>query len=187
MAVSLRKTLLAAVAVSGLSAVAVSNAQAASVADTLASIPQFSKIVHLIQQAGLTGSLRSSNRVTMFAPTDAAFGNVPQSVMDQLVPQASQQIPSQSKLPTLIRIHLLNGEYVPAQFAGRAVTVVDEAGTQLQLDGRQPGQLTIMTVPVGAGGPNVTGLATSRTAHVVAPPIQADNGVIYPIDNVLMQ
>jgi uncharacterized surface protein with fasciclin (FAS1) repeats len=183
---SLKKTLLAAVAL-GLSGIAAPRAQAASVADTLASVPQFSKLVHLIQQAGLTESLRSSNRVTMFAPTDAAFGNVPQSMLDQLAPQASQQTPSQSKLPTLIRIHLLNGEYVPAQFAGRAVTVVDEAGTQLQIDGRQPGQLTIVTVPVGAGGPNIAGLATSRTAHVVAPPIQADNGLIYPIDNVLLQ
>ncbi len=164
-----------------------SGAQAASVADTLASAPQFSKLTNLIQQAGLTEALRSSNRVTLFAPTDAAFGNVPQAVMDQLAPQASQQMPSRSNLPALIRIHILNGEYVPDQFTGRVVTVVDEAGTQLQVDGTQAGQLTVFTVPVGAGGPKVTGLATGRTAHVIAPPIPADNGLIYPIDNVLLQ
>lgn len=183
---TVKRTLLAGAAVLGL-AVGTVSAQAASVADTLASMPQFSKLTNLVLQAGLTDTLRSSNEVTLFAPVDGAFGNLPASVTEALAPHASQQTPVTSELQSLVRIHLLNGAYAPQQFAGRRVTVTDEAATQLQIDGTVQGQLAVVTVPIPAGGPHIFGLATSRVAHVIGPPIAADNGVIYPIDNVLIQ
>jgi hypothetical protein len=66
--------------------------------------------------------------------------------------------------------------------------VVDSGGTNLIVDG-SGSAIVITTQPVLAGGANSTstGYSAQRTARVVGQPLIADNGVIYPIDNLLLQ
>lgn len=175
-------------AAAGLAAVA-APARALTVADTLASDPRFAKMTQLLETSGLIAQLRSAGRVTLFAPTDAAFNRVPADVMQLLQPGGDNQDPTenQSKVQSLVRIHLLDQAYTAETFIGKRMVVTDEAGTKLTVDGTQPGTIVISTVPYGAGGPGVGGLTTERSAMVVGQPILADNGVIFPIDNVLIQ
>ncbi len=164
-------------------------ARAADLADTLASEARFGKFVELVQRAGLTPSLRASAPLTVLAPTDEAFARVPQSMLTALSPDAANRSPNQEpdKLQALVRIHLLAGLYGPDRIVGQAGTVTNEAGTRLVLDGTVSGRITVTSVPINVGGPNIAGVTTPREAQVVGEPIAADNGLIYPIDNVLIQ
>jgi uncharacterized surface protein with fasciclin (FAS1) repeats len=185
---SIRSAVLGTAVAIGLAAGATA-AHAANVADTLASDTRFPLFVGLIQRAGLTDTLKTASQVTVFAPTDGAFTRVPASMLQDLTPQAGSQSPSRDsqQLQALIRIHLIANAVAPSAFIGQRQTIVDEAGTSLIVDGTQSGILTITTVPANVGGPNIGGVTTPRTANVVGQEIVADNGVIYPIDNVLIQ
>ena len=145
--------------------------------------------MELVQGASLTDALKTASQITVFAPTDAAFTRVPDTMLRDIAPQAGNRQPNQDpqKLQALIRIHLLSSVYPPNSFIGQRVTVRDEAGTTLIVDGTQSGRIMITTVPANVGGPNVAGATTPREAQVTGQVIAADNGLIYPIDNVLIQ
>jgi uncharacterized surface protein with fasciclin (FAS1) repeats len=185
---SLRTMLLGAVAAAGLTVTAVA-AHAATVADVLATDPRFAHLTELIQKAGLKPELRSASLVTVRAPTNDAFNRMPASVVQQLAPTGANQdrAANQPELQSLVRIHMLANAYPGSTFVGQRTQVIDQAGTSLIIDGTQAGMITITTVPHGAGGPDTGGLTTTRRAAVSGTALVADNGVIYPIDNVLAE
>jgi uncharacterized surface protein with fasciclin (FAS1) repeats len=51
---------------------------------TLAGNPQFSTLVSLVMKAGLAGALSGKGKLTVFAPTNAAFAKVPKSTLAAL-------------------------------------------------------------------------------------------------------
>ena len=81
---SIRKLALAAGAAALLAACATSAPGPVSIADTIARDPQLSTLNTLVQQAGLTDTLKASGPYTVFAPTNEAFKAVPPRTMDEL-------------------------------------------------------------------------------------------------------
>ena len=82
----LRRVVAVAAAVAVL-AVPASAAAAPSknIVETAAAAPQFSTLVSLVKKAGLVDALSGKTKLTVFAPTDAAFEKVPEKTLDGLL------------------------------------------------------------------------------------------------------
>jgi uncharacterized surface protein with fasciclin (FAS1) repeats len=72
----MRELLVPAVLAAGLSVPASAAAAEKNIAETAAADPRFDTLVALVQQAGRTDELSGDAKLTVFAPTDAAFKRV---------------------------------------------------------------------------------------------------------------
>jgi len=125
--------------------------------------PRFSTLASLIRSAGLEGQLQQTGPWTLFAPTDDAFAKLSATQLNSLM-----QPQNQAQLRTILLYHLIGGSvstaqiramtapYAPASLQGAALSVTNNG--VLQVNG----------------------------ASIVAPDMQALNGVIHGIDTVLM-
>ena len=78
------KRMVALMAAVAMLAIPVSSASAAApsknIVETAAGAPQFSTLVSLVKKAGLVGTLSGKTKYTVFAPTNAAFAQVPKKL-----------------------------------------------------------------------------------------------------------
>ena len=111
--------------------------------------------------AGLVKTLKGSGPFTIFAPTDEAFAKLPAGTVDDLLKPENK-----AKLTAILTYHV-----VPGAVTSQQVTKLSEAktvnGSMLKISVRD-GQVMI------------------NDADVVKPDIEASNGVIHVIDNVLL-
>jgi uncharacterized surface protein with fasciclin (FAS1) repeats len=66
------------------SAEAASPAANKNIVQTAVAAGQFKTLVSLVKKAGLAGALTGSGKLTVFAPTDAAFKKVPKATLTKL-------------------------------------------------------------------------------------------------------
>jgi uncharacterized surface protein with fasciclin (FAS1) repeats len=121
--------------------------------------PDFSTLVAAVQAAGLVETLQGTGPFTVFAPTNDAFAALPEGLVDALLLPENQA--------TLVQI--LTYHVVPSKVMAADVT----AGEVATVEG---GSLTITT----DGGVKVF------DANVIATDVEASNGVIHVIDQVLV-
>ena len=127
------------------------------IVDTAVADGTFKTLVIAIQKAGLVETLKAKGPYTVFAPTDEAFAKIPKAQLDAL-------LMDKAKLSGVLTYHVVPGLVLAKDVkAGEVVTV-------------QGGKLTITT----DGGVKV------NNAKVVTTDVMASNGVIHPIDTVLM-
>ncbi|MEA5452457.1 fasciclin domain-containing protein [Leptolyngbya sp. CCNP1308] len=137
-------------------------AEGDTVVDVAASDEDFSILVEAIEAADLTETLSASGPVTVFAPTNEAFEALPEGTLDELLLPENQDL-----LRQVLTYHVLQDE-VPAS------------------------EVTTGEVPTAAGTPvsiqvdEATGDVMVNEAMVVTPDIQASNGVIHAIDQVIL-
>lgn len=126
---------------------------------------EFSILIAALQAANqdVIGRLNSDREFTVFAPTDAAFT----ALLAELGVTAEQLLSDKMMLSRVLRYHIARGELEAAE-----VLASDRIRT---LQGGRLWQ---------AGG--VITDANGRTANIVQTDIQASNGVIHVIDNVLL-
>ncbi|MBE7941284.1 fasciclin domain-containing protein, partial [Ramlibacter aquaticus] len=129
-----------------------------SVADTLARNPDLSTLNGLVIQAGLADTLRGPGPFTVFAPTNAAFKDVPAKTLDALAHDPA-------KLKAVLTYHVLPGKIMAADVKNGDATTV------------QGGK-----VGLGRAGEFVT----VDDAMVQQADIVASNGVVHTVDRVLM-
>jgi uncharacterized surface protein with fasciclin (FAS1) repeats len=113
----------------------------------------------LIKAVDLIETLKSPGSLTLFAPTDEAFANLPEGTLDSLL----QDIP---KLKKIVAYHVASGDVRSDDLAQ-----INEAET---LEG------SIVAIE------SVNGKIKVNSANVIKTDILADNGVIHIIDAVLM-
>ena len=118
----------------------------------------FKTLLTALEAADLTAALRSEGPFTVFAPTDEAFGNLPEGTVDSLL----KDIP---KLKSILTYHVVPGKALAAD-----VVQMDWAKT---LQGQS---VKVST----AGGVKVD------NARVLQTDILAWNGVIHVIDAVIL-
>jgi uncharacterized surface protein with fasciclin (FAS1) repeats len=121
----------------------------------LAADPQFSRLVELLRAAGYDTDLGRPGRLTMFAPTNAAFASLPSTDALLADPQ---------RLSAVLAFHLVEGLVPLDALATGSLTTVHGAAVGVERDGD--------TVTIGG-------------ARIVGPDIPAPNGVIHAIDQVL--
>lgn len=130
----------------------------ANLLDTLQQDGSFATLVKAIHAADLVGHLRSADRYTVLAPTDAAFAKVPDDKLSQLMANPA-------KLKRVLLYHVLFGDVRAEDLAetDEAPTVEGSVVAVQQAD-----DLKI------------------NDAQVINADMLADNGVIHSIDTVLI-
>lgn len=122
----------------------------------LTSMGRFQTLLAAVTAAGFLEMLQSEEVFTVFAPTDEAFGSLPESALEELLrPQNREQ------LQDLLKAHVVPGRlYLHSR---QSETMSDEA------------HLTIL----GAGPLRV------NNAEVISSDIPAKNGLIHVVDSVI--
>lgn len=118
----------------------------------------FSILATAIVDAGLATTLDAEGPFTVFAPTNAAFGNLPDGLLESL---------SQAQLAEILSYHVIQSEVASTDLqAEQAVATV--AGGQL-----------FVTVTDGE-------VIVNDNATVIDADIPASNGIIHAVDQVLL-
>lgn len=121
----------------------------------------FQVLLGLLQELGMAEDLRGYGRFTVFAPTDAAFAAVPPAVMQAL--QSDREL-----MAKVLAYHVVAGNSPLSARELRSVgTLTTLERSAVTLDRRR------RTLYV-------------NEARVIAPDIEASNGVIHAIDQVLI-
>ena len=118
----------------------------------------FQTLVTAVQVANLVDALKSPGPFTVFAPNDDAFAKLPPGTITTLV----QNVP---QLTRILMFHVVSGKFKKADLA-KLGFVTSLEGSPIKIDCSD-----------GFGVKNAT---------VVAADIEADNGVIHVIDNVIL-
>jgi len=153
---------IAAFAAAGTSAAAPAQGSVASknIVQTAVAAGQFKTLVMLAKRAGLVGALTGRTKLTVFAPTDAAFKMVPKPTLNKLLRNRAQ-------LRRVLLYHVVPGDVKAAQVVGlRSAKTL--AGPSLRINVR---------------GGNVF---LNRSTRVVKTDIAASNGTIHVINKVLL-
>jgi uncharacterized surface protein with fasciclin (FAS1) repeats len=134
-------------------------APAKNLVQTAVAAGQFKTLVSLVQKAGLVGALSGTGKLTVFAPTDAAFAKVPKATLKALAADPM-------KLKAVLLYHVVKGRVTAAQ-----ASKLTSAAT---LEGQK------VKIHVRSGSVYVNG------AKVIRPNVFASNGVIHVINAVLI-
>ncbi|MGH6895591.1 MAG: fasciclin domain-containing protein [Geminicoccaceae bacterium] len=189
--------------------------QAADMIQTADQAGRFNGFLRVLEAAAMLDVLEGEGPLTVFAPTDEAFGRLPPGMLDRLLAEENR-----NALEAVVQSHIVADAAIMAgDLLGRAVEVATLGGGTLAIDGTAgiillaPIEASITEVeeqtvvePTSAATPvsvvvaeapqDTVGDADRATtpgeqellgvATVVAPDIGADNGVIHAIDLVLL-
>jgi uncharacterized surface protein with fasciclin (FAS1) repeats len=133
---------------------------AQNIVQTAAAAGQFKTLVALAKRAGLAGALTGDTKLTVFAPTDAAFKKVPKATLNKL-------LRNRAALRRVLLYHVVSGDVKAAQV--------------VQL--RSAKTLAGPTVSIRLRGSNVF---LNRNTKVVKTDIAASNGTIHVVNRVLI-
>jgi uncharacterized surface protein with fasciclin (FAS1) repeats len=130
----------------------------ADIVDIAVNAGSFNTLVLAVQTANLVDTLKSPGPFTVFAPTDEAFAKLPPGTITTLV----QNVP---QLARILKFHVVPGRY---------------KSTDLQ-------DITELTSVEGSPIKiNLTNGFEVKNATVIKADIEADNGIIHVIDNVIL-
>ncbi len=129
--------------------------------DQAASNNQFQILAKAIKAAGLEQALAQRGPYTLFAPTDKAFSELPPGALEQLLQPENKDI-----LVQLLNYHVVSGAVTSSQIkSGQVETLAGKAVTIKRGD---------------------DGTVTVNNAKVTQADIQASNGVIHAVDQVIL-
>ncbi|MFN3938167.1 MAG: fasciclin domain-containing protein [Gemmobacter sp.] len=153
----IRKTLLSLTAATFLTAPAFA---ANDIVDIAAGNSAFETLVAAVQAAGLVDTLKGEGPFTVFAPTDEAFAALPEGTVENLLKPENRD-----QLVAILTYHVVPGKVMSTDLSdGLTATTVQGGDVTITLD----------------GGPRVDG------ANIVTADIEASNGVIHVIDQVIL-
>lgn len=130
----------------------------ADIVDIAVGAGSFTTLVTAVQAAGLVETLKSPGPFTVFAPNDEAFAQLPPGTITTLV----QNIP---QLTRILTFHVVAGKLMKADLANLD-KVISVEGSPIPLNCKNGFEV--------------------KNATVIAPDIEADNGVIHVIDRVIL-
>ena len=87
----------------------VSSSRSADIVDTAVSAGSFKTLVAAVQAAGLVDTLKSKGPFTVFAPTDAAFAQLPEGTVESLLKPENR-----AKLQAILTYHVVPGRVLAA-------------------------------------------------------------------------
>jgi uncharacterized surface protein with fasciclin (FAS1) repeats len=136
-------------------------AAAADIVETASEAGSFQTLLTAAEAAGLVDTLKSEGPFTVFAPTDEAFATLPEGTVEDLLKPENQD-----QLKAILTYHVVPGKTMSSDLAGKQIEVESVGGS---------------AIPIVATGDDVmVGDATVTQADV-----EADNGVIHVIDEVI--
>ena len=130
----------------------------ADIVDTAINAGSFKTLVAAVRTAGLVETLKGEGPFTVFAPTDEAFGKLPEGTVEGL-------LADKEKLTAVLTYHVIAGEY-------KAADVVKNS--------------SLKTVQGQSVSIDTSNGVKVDSANVVQTDIWTSNGVIHVIDKVLI-
>jgi uncharacterized surface protein with fasciclin (FAS1) repeats len=129
--------------------------------DTVAAQGSFKTFGRALQATGLAETLKSAGPYTVFAPTDAAFDKLPAGKLDNwLKPE------NKAELISVLKYHVTPGRVLAADVGKLSQTKTEQGETaKIRMSGDK---------------------VTINDANVTLTDIASSNGVIHPIDAVLV-
>jgi uncharacterized surface protein with fasciclin (FAS1) repeats len=159
---NIRRFAVLMIVVALLSSVTVISAYSASSKTLLGALgerPEFSTLVSVLRNAGVENTLNTQGAYTLLAPTNGAFNKLPSGFLNNI-------LGNKQALMNIAKNHVIPGKLTTSALSGmKEIKTID--GKTLPVEIRN-GNLYI-------GGVMLAG-----------PGIDASNGVIYPVDNVLL-
>jgi uncharacterized surface protein with fasciclin (FAS1) repeats len=131
----------------------------APVATAASANPVLKTLVTAVTKAGLVDTLNSAPEITVFAPANDAFGEIPPKDLNAL-------LADKPALTKVLTHHVVEGKIAPEQLAGEHKTLAGD------------------TVTVQGSGEEFT--VGDENANVICGNIQTANATVYVIDGVLM-
>ena len=128
------------------------------IVDIAVGADSFETLVTAVKAAGLVETLKSPGPFTVFAPNDDAFAKLPPGTIQTLV----QNIP---QLTRILTYHVVPGKLTKADLE-KVTEVTSVEGSPIRIDTSDGFEV--------------------KNATVVAADIEADNGIIHVIDNVIL-
>ena len=128
------------------------------IVDTAVAAGSFKTLVAAAQAAGLVDALKSKGPLTVFAPTDEAFGKLPEGTVEAL-------LQDKDKLAAILKYHVVAGKVMAAD-AAKLKSAKTLQGGEIKID--------------------ATDGVKINNAKVVAADVATSNGVIHVIDTVLI-
>ena len=128
-----------------------------NIVDRAEELGNFTTLVGALEQTGLKSTVQYLGPFTVFAPTDAAFNNLPSGLLGSL---------SDEELAEILQYHVLNG------------TVLS---TDLSAEQAVP-SLTQEELFITANG----GVTVNGSSNVATADVEVTNGVIHAVDQVLL-
>ncbi len=126
-----------------------------------ASADSFKTLVVAVQAAGLVDVLKSEGPLTVFAPTDEAFGKLPAGTVEELLKPENK-----AKLIAILTYHVVRGRVTAGEVMNlRSAKTVN--GQELRITAKD-------------------GSVMVDNAHVTGTDIMASNGIIHVIDSVIL-
>lgn len=130
------------------------------IVETALAVNYFSTLTTALSAAGLLETLKGDGPFTVFAPTDAAFGKMPQQTLDELL-----QPENKNRLAAILAYHVVLGKVTSNE------VIASSSATTLQ------GQRVNISKKDGV---------KINQAKLIITDVEATNGVIHIIDSVLM-
>ena len=156
-------------------------AMAANLVETAAATGRFDRLLSAADKAGLTETLAGPGPYTVLAPTDEAFNTLPYETYRALLQPQNRAV-----LAEVLRYHVVPGKFTSNDLAGRQTFLRSAQGQSILVVGT-PADASLIderdTATYNAremSGP-VVGIGKGKSPDLVA-----DNGVIIPIDRVLL-
>ncbi len=140
------------------------SANAANIVETASKAGKFNTLIAAAKAAGLAGVLSGEGPLTVFAPTDEAFGKLPSGTVENLLKPENKD-----QLVAILSYHVVGRTLSSDMLPHRRIPV-----RSLNSDART------LKVKKSRSGVTVDG------ATVVSADIRADNGIIHVIDKVLL-
>jgi uncharacterized surface protein with fasciclin (FAS1) repeats len=134
-------------------------AAAGDIVAVASAAPDFSTLVAAVQAAGLVETLQGPGPFTVFAPTNDAFAALPAGLVDALLLPENKET-----LTKILTYHVVAGKVMAADVQAGDVPTVEGSNITITTD----------------GGVKIF------DANVVQTDIEASNGVIHVIDQVLV-
>lgn len=131
----------------------------APVASAASANPVLSTLVTAVKKAGLVDTLNSQQAITVFAPTNEAFGAIPPKTLKAVL--ANKQ-----ELTKVLTYHVVAGKISPDQLAGKHKTLEGD------------------TLTISGSGDSYT--VGTQKASIVCGNVPTANATVYIIDSVLM-
>ncbi|MGK7947705.1 MAG: fasciclin domain-containing protein [Xenococcaceae cyanobacterium] len=130
----------------------------ADLVDIAVNTEGFSTLVAAVKAANLVDTLKSPGPFTVFAPNDAAFAKLPPGTIQTLVQNPPQ-------LARILTYHVVSGKLTKADLS-KVDSVISVEGSTIAIDCHDRFEV--------------------KNATVIAADIEADNGIIHAIDNVIL-
>ncbi|MGL5033147.1 MAG: fasciclin domain-containing protein [Microcystaceae cyanobacterium] len=131
-----------------------------TIVEVAAGNDSFKTLVAAIQAAGLVETLSGKGPFTVFAPTDKAFAALPKGTVENLLKPENK-----AKLQKVLTYHVIAGEVTSKMVKPGNVNTAEGSPVKISVNGDK--------VMVGR-------------ANVIAVDVDASNGVIHVIDQVLL-